>query len=127
MIILGGLNELVVFLFFNFLNSYFIAKHFYIFRNKYFDDEFNENVVMFWIRFLNFLSSFVMLLFEFALAENIYQLSMLQVLNQGFYDENLNLGIVHNCLSTLVFFTIIGNYQEIKIFDKLSFTILMFF
>ena len=82
---------------------------------------------MFWIRFLNFLSSFVMLLFEFALAENIYQLSMLQVLNQGFYDENLNLGIVHNCLSTLVFFTIIGNYQEIKIFDKLSFTILMFF
>ena len=118
MIILGGLNELVAFLFFNCLNSYFIAKHFYVFRNSYFDDEFNENEAMFWIRFSNFLSSFVMLLFEFALAENIYQLSMLQVLNQGFYDENINLGIVHNCVSTMVFFTIIGNYQEIKRFDK---------
>ena len=118
MIILGGLNVLVVFLFFNCLNSYFIAKHFYVFRSSYFDDEFNENEAMFWIRFMNFLSSFVMLLFEFALSENIYQFSMLQVLNQGFYDENINFGIVHNCFSTLVFFTIIGNYQEIKRFDQ---------
>lgn len=109
MIILGGLNELVVFLFFNLLNSYFIAKYFYVFRNKYFGDEFNENGAMFWIRFINFLSSFIMLLFEFALSEDIYQFSMLQVLNQGYYDENINFGIVHNILSTLVFFTIIGN------------------
>ena len=114
MIILGILNLLIVLFFFCCLNSYFIAKHIYVFRNSYFDEEFNEKTAMFWIRFSNIFLSFVLLLFEFALAENVHQLGCFQALNQGFYDENMDPGIVYICFSTVVFFIIIGN-MNIKV------------
>ena len=112
MIIIGALNFFILLSFYCCLNSYFIAKHIYVFRNSYFDEEFNEKTAMFWIRFSNTLLSFVLLLFEFALAENVYQLGCFQVFNQGFYDENVNPGIVYICFSTVVISTIIGKHPN---------------
>ena len=108
MLILGGICHFVVFLFFSFGWSYFLAKHIYIFRNSYFDEDFNEETVVFWIRFFNVFFSFFLLLLEFILAENLLQLTFLQVLSQGFFDENVNPGIVYLCFSSVVAFTMIG-------------------
>ena len=110
MIILGILNLLIVLFFFCCLNSYFIAKHIYVFRNSYFDEEFNEKSVMFWIRLIHISLSSFMTIFELAKADNIYHLMFFQVLNQGFYDENVNPGIVYNWFTTMVIFNIIGNH-----------------
>ena len=49
-----------------------------------------------------------MLLLEFIFAENVLQLSFLQVLSQGFFDENVDPGIVYHCFSSVVAFTMIG-------------------
>ena len=65
---------------------------------------------MFWIRLINISLSSFMVIFELAIADNIYQLGFFQVLNQGFYDENVNPGIVYNWFTALVIFIIIGNY-----------------
>ena len=110
MIIFGILNLFIVLLFCCCLNSYFIAKHIYVFRNSYFDEEFNEKSAIFWIRFINILLTFFMILFELPISDNIYQLQFFQVLNQGFYDENVNPGIVYTFFTTMVIFTIIGNH-----------------
>ena len=91
-LLLGGLTDMACTIFISCVFSYFLVKYLIVFKSFLFNHEnFDEEIMLFKIRFFNTFLSLFLNIIEYGCIENIYQLYYQQILNQGYHDKNIEI------------------------------------